>query len=1205
MHLKTVEMENFKSFGRKVTVPFLNGFTAITGPNGSGKSNIGDAVLFVLGPKSSRVIRAGKLTDLIYHGGRKQKPATYCKVSLIFENDDRKMPVEASEVKLTRLVKRSQSNNDSYNSYFYINGSPSSLAEFENVLAYARISADGYNFVQQGDVTNIVRMGNVERRKILDNVANITKYDKDKKRIQDKREGVDKNIEGTLIRIEENEYHLKQLEGERGTALKYRDLKTRYDKAKAFFAYKKKDEVEAQLDAFHKQSQKYLEDQEKLEAQKCQLRQELEELDARIEELEQNISDKGGEDAKELKARLDDLRLRMARAKDGITDSKDLIAELEVAVRECEEDMEKNSGELKRLKDGKSGLAKASKTIEKDLDSCKKELENTESSIAKSNDRIEELRRAKCRIDSDMEASHEELRGKRLQQDRILAERERIEDVLKELDEKQSMIEAEIKDIEWELKELTKNSKHSGKSARALQEEFMKKKAEEGRLTKEKQEFEAAIIRLNREYTRLKAEAEAIKSVERGYTRAVNAILEARDRGELKGIHGTVAELAQVDEQYEKALSVTAGNRLQSIIVDSDEDAAKAIEYLKRQRLGRSVFLPLNKMMERRPRGKALMVSRDDDSVGFAIDLVHFDEKYRSAFWYVFGDTVVVSNIKAARRMMGGSRLVTMDGDLFESSGAITGGFLNKKGLKFGASNESEIAKLGEKLSTAVSHSEDMEGGLKSLREELRLLEGELIEASKSTGTFDVKVEALKKSLAEFRKQRAAVKTEVDANHEKLDAAENGLKQASAEMSGLEGKLKELQNLKDKKNGELDALTPKELADKMQALRKNVHDLTTQLTIKKSAIETTETQIGIINERLEEFNVRVEQYRGKIKDCKGKARQFSKDIDAYNVEMIALKKLEDGMDREVRELQQQKDELYKTKVSTEGQIDKVDTRIATKADLFIQLKANIKSVEDQLKAAAKELDNYALSADELKRVPKLNELTNTIQDCEGRMNSLGLVNMKAIEDYDAVSKRYKESKEKVRRLKDEKKNLIAVMDALDTKKKQDLEIVFEGVNRSFREVYEELSSGGEAELILENPDSPFEGGLLIKARPKGKKVLRLDALSGGEKSLVSMAFIFAIQRYDPSPFYVLDEIDQNLDAVNAEKIAKLIKKDSVNAQFLIISLRKVTLKEADHLYGVTLAHNGLSTVLGNVNISEVSEKGELNLVKIPKAKATG
>jgi chromosome segregation protein len=1161
---------------------------------GSGKSNIGDAVLFVLGPKSSRVIRAGKLTDLIYHGGKKHKPATYCKVSLIFDNADKVMPVGADEVKLTRLVKRSQSNNDSYNSYFYINGRPSSLAEFENVLAYGRISADGYNFVQQGDVTNIVRMGNVERRRILDNVAGITKFDKEIKRAEEKREGVEKNMDQIFIRMEEIEFQLKQLESERGIAMKYRELREKFDKAKAFFAYKKKDEVEHQLESFHKQCQKYLEDQQRLEVQKVDLRNELESLDTQIAELEQKINDKGGEEAKELKAKMDDLRLKIARAKDGIQDSNDLITELQQAISENEEEIQKCSDELQGLEDNKSTLAKETKNIEKKLAASSKELEKSESSIEESSGKAKQLRDDKAKLETELETTHDGLREAKLQQDRALAERERIESSLNELDEKRGMVEAEIKDIEWELKELKKDSKASGKSARTLQEEFMKKRAEEGNLTKEKQELEAAIIRLNREYSRVKAEADAAKAVEKGYNRAVNAVLEARDRGELKGIHGTIAELANVDDDYEKALSIAAGNRLQCVIVDSDEDAAHAIDFLKRAKLGRSVFLPLNKMMEGRPRGKALMVSRDDDSVGFAIDLVHFDEMYRSAFWYVFGDTVVVRNVKSARRMMGGARLVTTDGDLFESSGAITGGYLAaKKGLSFGASSESEIKKLGEKLSTAVARSEELGGILTRMHDELRNLENEVREASSSTDTYDIKVDTLHKNLTEFKKQRAAVKEEIDGLHAKLDAADDGLKKARSDASGLDAQMKNIQATKEKKNAELILLTPKELGDKIEALRKDVHSLTTQLTIKTSAQDTADTQIGILKDRLEEFNFRVEQYSGKVKDCKTKIKQSEKDSQSFGVEMSALQKLEDSMDKDMRGLQNQKDELYKQKISVDGQIDKVDTKIATKGDLLIQLKASILGVEEQLKQAAKELENYALTDDELKRIPKLEELTNTIQDCEGRMTSLGPVNMKAIEDYDTKSARYKELREEVRRLKDEKKNLVAVVEELDQKKKEGLYEVFEGVNQTFKEVYAELSNGGEAELLLENPDNPFEAGLLMKARPKGKKVLRLDALSGGEKSLVSMAFIFAIQRYDPSPFYVLDEIDQNLDAVNAENIAKLIKKDSSNAQFLVVSLRKVTLKESDHLYGVTLAHNGLSTVLGNVNISEVGAKGEI------------
>ena len=309
LYLKEIEMENFKSFGRKITIPFLQGYTSITGPNGSGKSNISDAILFVLGPKSSKAIRAGKLTDLIWNGGKERKGAGSCQVSLLFDNSDRTIPVEADEVRLTRYVGLSPTVEGGYNSYFYINDRKSSLAEFDSLLAHGRISAEGYNFVQQGDVQKIVSMSNVDRRRILDNIAGITKFDDDISQAEGKRRETEENLERIRIILEEIERQLAQLEADREGALKYKELNERLSTARAQLAYKNRELIESQISGTREQIAKHEADRQKLLAQKEELRTGLEAAQTRLSQLEQEMADRGGEEAKQLKERLDALRI--------------------------------------------------------------------------------------------------------------------------------------------------------------------------------------------------------------------------------------------------------------------------------------------------------------------------------------------------------------------------------------------------------------------------------------------------------------------------------------------------------------------------------------------------------------------------------------------------------------------------------------------------------------------------------------------------------------------------------------------------------------------------------------------------------------------------------------------------------------------------------------------------------------------------------
>src|SRR2546427_50867 len=534
-------MENFKSFGRKISVPFLQGYTSITGPNGSGKSNIADAILFVLGPKSSKAIRAGKLTDLIWNGGKDKKGADSCQVSLLFDNSDRQIPVEADEVKLTRYVGLSPSVEGGYNSYFYINDRKSSLSEFDSLLAHARISAEGYNLVQQGDVQRIVSMSSIDRRRVLDSIAGITKFDDDISQAEGKRRETEENLDRIRIILEEIDRQITQLEADRDGALKYKELNGRLTTAKAQLAYKNRELIERQIVGTKEQIAKH-------EADKAKLDGQIKGADGDLHEVDELASKS---DAKVL----------------GI--QKQIIA-----------------------------------------------------------------------LNNEIDQVEEKLKGIVLEGDRTKEAIGRLESEISQTEESRKQYQVEFDDTDWQLKELRSSTKESGKSLQKLQQEFHEKRAEEAKLAKEQADVHTVILSLTRQYAHLKAEADVAENMKRGYTSAVSAILECRETGSIKGIHGTVAQLAHVGAQYETAIVTAAGARMQGIIVDDDSVAAQCIDYLKKRKIGRATFLPLTKILVGKPRGKAILVAKE--CLGFAIDLCHFDEKYRDAFFYVFGDTLVV-----------------------------------------------------------------------------------------------------------------------------------------------------------------------------------------------------------------------------------------------------------------------------------------------------------------------------------------------------------------------------------------------------------------------------------------------------------------------------------------------------------------------------------------------------------------------------------
>ncbi len=1187
MFLKEVEMENFKSFGRKITIPVLQGYTTITGPNGSGKSNISDAILFVLGPKSSKAIRAGKLTDLIWNGGKTKNPAGYTQVSLVFDNADRGIPVEADDVKLTRYVGLSPSVDGGYNSYFYVNDRKSSLAEFDQILAHARISAEGYNMVQQGDVQKIVSMSSIDRRRILDNIAGITKFDDDIGQAETKRRETEENLERIRIILEEIDKQLQQLAADREGALKYKELNERLTEAKAQLAYKNRELIERQILGTQEQIEKHQGDREKLLAAKTDLAKKLEVAQARLNELEQKMAERGGEEAKQLKERLDGLRVDRARASDGIEASKEVLKQVRTDTAGAAKEKGKVVQEIEALERERGNVETRIAELEASLKDVDADLHEVDEKASKSDAKILTIQKEIVALNKQADEIEEKVKGIVLEGDRTKEAMERLSSEITQLEETRKQYQVEFDDADWQLKELKSHSKESGKGLAKLQADFQSKRNEEARLGKEQTELQQAILTLTRQYAQLKAEADVAENMKRGYTAAVSAILEARDTGSIKGIHGTVAQLAHVDTKYETAIVTAAGARMQAIIVDDDSVAAACIDYLKKNRVGRATFLPLNKMLVGKPRGKAILVAKE--CLGFALDLCQFDEKYRDAFFYVFGDTLVVQTLDEARKWMGGVRLVTLGGELIEASGAMVGGEAEKSTLKFGPRSADELEKVSEKLREAQAQAEQVEAKLEELRREILEIEGQIKDYGGKTGVAEVKLGAIEAKRKEFATKLSSADKDLGDRKTRFAEAE---KTAARIAEDLEKFTKALDALKAKRDERKKAVidsTPQQISTKMKELMAKRASLSEELSQHRSKLDAMATQLQVLGDRRTEIENRATTLDAQRKDHEGRIATFEESLGRLENEIRALEKMEAQLGKKMKDLQDARDAAYREKTDLEGELDKVMHKVETKDDFILKLQTELRVQEDQLAEADRVMKEMAVEIQEDK-LPSLETLKQTISESETQITALGNINLRALEDYDAQQARHKELDEDHKRLESQRQELVNLVAQLTEKKKEGLGKVFVAINENFKKVYGEISEGGEAELVLENEAEPFLAGLIVKARPPNKKVLRLEALSGGEKSLVSLAFIFAIQEYDPSPFYLFDEVDQNLDAVNAEKVARMIRNNSSTAQFLQISLRKVTLKEADHIVGVTMTPGSTSEVLMRVNLAEIEDE---------------
>ncbi len=1186
-------MENFKSFGGKLVVPLMEGYTAVTGPNGSGKSNITDAILFVLGPKSSKAVRAGKLTDLIFDGGKSKGKASFTKVSLVFDNTDRLMPWDDDTVRLTRYVKLSDNGTD-YSSYFYVNDRKSTMTEFDNLLTKARISADGYNLVQQGDVTRIVQMGAIERRRIIDAISGIASFDADIEKARTERQEAETNLDRIGIVVEELTHQVDRLARDREDARAYLEAQAALEMAKAQYSHRKLQMEQAKQQGVADQMSKLESRIDSDRAAKAELESQRADREAQISEKEEEIASKVGPEYRELKAKIEQAKIDLATRKDRREAAEADMEEQNGFKASFEESISRNNAEVVMLRQNREDLLVKMAEAESRMEAARKEEAEVSAAIADTGGEQKELQSELERVEADFDACSAELRSSQGRLAKAEAASEEAHTAFANLDEKIQSIDFEIKDAKWSLEQV---KAEAGPSTEDFGNRILDAKRRESELEKQETELVSAYRRIDAEYNALQAEKKVSERMNRG-SAAVEAILSLRNRGEMRGIHGTIQELATVDKGFETALSVAAGGKMQAVVVDNDQVAADAIAYLKKEKLGRVTFLPLTKMMGGKPRAKAIMSVKDSE--GYAIDLIDFDQKYYNAFWYVLGDTLVVRDMDTARRIMGGIRIVTMGGELIEASGAMVGGNLSQQNmLKFGAASEDKLAEVGEKLRKAGDALEDVRQRLRQVRDEIRGIDDEMRKASASGMEQREQMAQLKGRVAELEKTRSSASAEMKAARQRVSDADAELESARTAFGDVSERLSALTDSRAKIKSRMSEIAPVDLQNRIQAVRDRMYKLRESISDYKLQLGGIDTEVAGYGKQNESLQVQLDSVNRAIEEDARVIEDNKALMERARIDLDALRAIESEMEGGIEDLRNQKDALVADKYRLDSEIRERSKDMENSAAALESFRAQEIQLAQSVEALKAEVE--AITIEVATPIPSEEEIRRTIRAQESIMAKLGNVNLRAIQEYDERKARLDGLNAEVESLNRHIRELTDLMSNLTSKKKGLFMQSYNAVNENFKSIYAQLSGGGEAFMGLEDEDDPFSGGLMINAKPRNGKLLKLEALSGGEKSLTALSFIFAIQEHQPSPFYVLDEVDMFLDSINAEMVARRVKESSAKAQFIQVSLRKVTLALADHLIGVTRPPSGISRVIMQPDLAEVSRYEEEALRKQKEA----
>jgi len=1163
-----IKLKNFKSF-KAATIPVSSGYTTIVGPNGSGKSNILDALCFVMGTSSMKSLRADKLTDLVNHNSK---------------DGTAEITIDLKTKEGMRTVSRSIDKTG--NSVFRLDGKRTTRFQIEETLNSLNIKSDGHNIIMQGDVTKVVKMTPMQRREIIDEVSGIAEYEaKKQESVRELGHVLEKTKEANIILGERTGY-LNVLEKERIEAELYQKLNNERKQYSATL-------VKKELDSVEKSYTKLLDAMAKLNANLEEVTKdmgkhqaELKEVDRDYDELNKKVLEESDKRRGSVSAELEKVRQDLTGAEVKIKHFKELIdknrakreellksvAELGNKIKEKEKEVDANiiheeeiEIKLKQNKEELSEIMKQAGKFDKNLGDAYKQYEKLNTDLEK---KKEELYAHDAEL-SGLKAKAEMKRAAYQTKDgeiKSLQERERkLRDTLKGFEKDVSTSQKDVAEREKRLANLYEQEKTNN--------ELNSKYSED-------------LLSAQKELSSVESKIATMKSIN-GFSPAVESIIANK---QLRGIIGTIADLCKYKKEHAIAIETAAGPRLFYIITETADDATEAVKYLKNNQLGRATFIPLDKIRPAEIGKTTEGVANDLNSVGLAINMIEFDNRLFNAFSYVFGETVIVKSIDAARTIgIGSARMVTIDGDLCELSGTVTGGY-SKKGVTI--AELKALEELKQKATNLGVDRQNIVKRLEFLREEISRVYGEKTQLELKLREAEATAKEWNNRLKEYE--------------DSIKQAETAASFASKDIQDLEKILVHKDNAKSKLDEDIGKLLDKRKGMKDVFDVPAVKEINDKLKQKEREADSLKEQKTDIQVNTRNLNNEIEKILGhNRRELEKQAAEIDKENAAIDKDIEALSNSRNdliGLMKETelkeREIASSMTGVFKKQAALNSKSREIGEKIGEinrKADK-IKEELGEKNIDKVRQGMSYE--NLKKEWQKYKEIPLLEDsvvsLTNKLNEVEKHLANLGNVNLKAIEMYDHISKEVNDIREKSKKLEEERESIMNLIAEIEKKKMISFTQTFNALNEYFGQYFKEFypEEGSFAGMKLENPDNPLESGLILEAKPFGRPLKIIDLLSGGEKSMTALAFLFAIQAYNPSPFYVLDEVDAALDKENSERVARMLKKFSNELQFIIITHNAAITRNSDQIIGVHMSKDGSSLVevdLKNYQAMEVSK----------------
>ena len=1185
MYLKALEIQGFKSFPDKTVLNFGADITAIVGPNGSGKSNISDAILWVMGEQNSRQLRGVKMEDVIFGGTEKRNQMGFAQVTLVIDNTEHIFPMDESEVAVTRRYYRSGE------SEYYINKQSVRLKDVNELFMDTGMGREGYSIIGQGKIDEILSVKSEDRREIFEEAAGISKFRHRKEESERKLERTEENLLRINDKISELEMQVEPLREQAETAKRYlilRDelrvleisvwlenlqaLKTNTFKLQADFQTAKEDQQRAQaaLDAVYASAEQLGEEMHQNDIDAEAVRGEISALEAAIGEQESAVAvlrtsvNHNQENMERIDRELSDVQTRSENLQGQVNALEARMAEIEATVQTRRD-------ELTAL------LSKAEETTH----SAGSAAAETEALHAKAALKTADAADTKAELSALSAGEHEMEERAAAAKSEHAAAAEKLADTEKEAKENRRT----LGDAREEAEAVTNII-----NGHTLKMESRQKRDETAA---------AAKLQLTMDVNALRSRIHLLSEMEKeyeGFSKAVRLVMLSAEKKSLRGIHGPVASLMTTSERYTVALEIALGAGLQNIVVDREEDAKAAIAYLKQRDGGRATFLPLAAIHGEELREGQL--SGEYGFVGIASDLVTYDKKYADIFSNLLGRTVIVEDldcgIAMARKYRNRFRIVTLDGQVINRGGSMTGGSVNQKSGVLSRANElsrlqESLGGMEQKLALAEKEQEEAHRELTRAQYELetaqsqqRQAEDAVLKLEGQQDHYEILLTALQTNCETLEKELAAIEKRRQENRDKTAALQNTLQ-------AQEGEAEELRRQAEEKAAGQSGLLAEagRLADEISGKKEEIAALAAEK-------ETTQRRMSDL-QQLREDMLLDEKSRRELADSFRQANETAgQEIASHEKQMEALRD-------KAQQCRGRLTELSEGKLHLEALRSAKDKESRTCNDDLLRAERGVSQLEQKISAAAMEekqildklWEHYELSHAaameqrvELESIPKA---TRRIAELNREIKGLGTPNIGAIEEFERVNTRYTYLSEQRTDVEKAREELTGVIEQITRQMTEIFAQQFDILNESFQETFLELFGGGKAHLELEDRDDILNCGIEIKVQPPGKQLKTITLLSGGEKAFVAIALYFAILKVHPTPFCVMDEIEAALDEANVTRYAKYMRRIAGKTQFIVITHRRGTMEEADVLYGVTMQERGVSRIL-TINLNDMAKE---------------